>query len=416
MVRRVLMVAYHYPPVQVSSGIQRSLKFSTYLRDLGWQPSVLTIHPRAYARRSDNQLREIPADVPVRRAFGLDTSRHLALLGRYPLLLALPDNWSSWWLGGVWSGLAMIRRNRPDVIWSTYPIATAHLIAYTLHRITGIPWVADCRDSMTEENYPTPPRRRRVYQWLERKVVEHAARVVFTTPGAVRMYAERYPDVPASRWSVIANGFDEENFRSAASAGPAPSADDEITLVHSGVLYPSERDPRPFFDALAGLRDDGWLSSNKVRVRLRATGYDRIYRDMIEAKGLASFVSLEPTIAYDQALAEMLGAQGLLIFQAANCNHQIPAKLYEYFRAGRPILALTDPAGDTAAEMRQAGVDSIARLDDRDDIRAALMRFVGQIREQRAPVPTLETVRSYSREAKSGELAVLLDEVSSTAA
>ena len=162
VVKRILMIAYHYPPVQISSGIQRTLKFSTYLGPLGWQSSVLSVATRAYSHTSDNQVCEIPADVRVQRAFALDTSRHLAVKGRYPLLLALPDNWSTWWLGGVTSGLAMIRRARPDVIWSTYPIATAHLSGLTLHRLTGIPWVADCRDSMTEENYPTPTLRRKV--------------------------------------------------------------------------------------------------------------------------------------------------------------------------------------------------------------------------------------------------------------
>ena len=77
--RRVLLIAYHYPPVKISSGIQRTLKFSAYLRENGWEPMVLTISPRAYEQTSDDQIAEIPEGMVVERAFGLDTSRHLAI-------------------------------------------------------------------------------------------------------------------------------------------------------------------------------------------------------------------------------------------------------------------------------------------------------------------------------------------------
>ena len=81
--RKLLMVAFHYPPIRGSSGVHRTLKFSRYLPSLGWQPIVLTAHPRAYASVGDEQLSEIPAEVPVERAFALDTARHLSIRGAY---------------------------------------------------------------------------------------------------------------------------------------------------------------------------------------------------------------------------------------------------------------------------------------------------------------------------------------------
>ncbi len=147
--RRVLMVAYHFPPMRGSSGVQRTLKFAQYLPQSGWQPLVLSAHKRAYDNPGDDQLADIPADVPVRRAFALDSGRHLAVRGRYAGFLALPDRWVSWCLGAIPAGLALARRHRPQVIWSTYPIATAHLIGLALHKMTGLPWVADMRDPTT---------------------------------------------------------------------------------------------------------------------------------------------------------------------------------------------------------------------------------------------------------------------------
>lgn len=86
---------------------------------------VLSAHPRAYANSGDNQLCDIPSDVVVQRAFALDTSRPLSYKGRYPSFLALPDRWVSWLAGAGPAGVRLVRKYRPEVIWSTYPIATA---------------------------------------------------------------------------------------------------------------------------------------------------------------------------------------------------------------------------------------------------------------------------------------------------
>jgi hypothetical protein len=107
----------------------------------------------------------------------------------------------------------------------------------------------------------------------------------------------------------------------------------------------------------------------------------------------------------------MLTADGLLIFQASNCNHQIPAKLYEYFRAMRPIFALTDPRGDTAGAMRTIGIDSIARMEDMRHIKTELLSFLDLIHQGRAPVPRKSDVASFSRHARAGDLAGLMDSV-----
>src|SRR5204863_7150606 len=103
-------------------------------------------------------------------------------------------------------------------------------------------------------------------------------------------------------------------------------------------------------------------------------------------QGLDDIVFLEPAIPYRDALAEMLAADGLLIFQAANCNHQIPAKIYEYLRARRPMLILTDAAGDTAAVVRAAGIDTMAPLDSAEAIERLLVDFIERIRAGRAPI------------------------------
>ncbi|MCQ8103110.1 glycosyltransferase [Methylomonas sp. SURF-2] len=413
--KNVLMIAYHFPPVRVSSGIQRTLKFTTYLLEHGWCAQVLTVDPRAYEKCSSDQLQEVPQQVTVKRAFALDTARHLSFKGRYSRWMALPDRWISWCLGGFFSGLMLIRRNKPRVIWSTYPIATAHLLGFLLHRATGIPWIADFRDSMTENDYPDDPLQRRVYRWIERQTINHCSRAVFTTPGAIRMYKQRYPDIADERWVLIPNGFDEENFvnaeRSQAFKDVLLSKPNKIVLLHSGVIYPSERDPSHFFFALAELKQFNQIKADQLRIILRATGHDALLQRMIDECDLKDIVFLEPGIAYEMALAEMLAVDGLLIFQASNCNHQVPAKIYEYLRAGKPILALTDPVGDTAGVLFEAGLNEVVALDDKESIKKIFVRFIDGIQQKSVKLASKQTIEMHSRRYGANVLADALNSI-----
>jgi glycosyltransferase involved in cell wall biosynthesis len=412
MVKRVLMVAYHYPPFLGSSGIQRTLKFSQYLPQYDWEPVVLTVHPRAYANTTDDQIGEISDQVTVHRAFALDTSRHLSIMGRHLRMLALPDRWVSWWFGAVPAGLRLIRKYRPDVIWSTYPIATAHLIGLTLHRLTEIPWVADLRDPMTDEDYPSNRLTKRVYEWIERATITHCTKAICTTPGTVRLYQGRFPHIPTSRFGLIENGYDEENFAQAPGGRHGGDMSDRpFVLVHSGVIYPSERDPTHLFQALATLSEQGRISAQNFKLILRAAGHDEYLTKLINEHRIGPLVCLAPPIPYRDALCEMLSVDGLLVLQASNCNNQIPAKIYEYLRAQRPILALTDPQGDTAAALKNAGISTIARLDSKKEIMDSLVHFLGLARRNEAPIASLDKVLANSRQSRSIELARTFDMV-----
>lgn len=411
-VKRVLMIAYHFPPVRGSSGVQRTLKFCRYLPEYGWEPMVLTVDQLAYPATDAGQLAEIPQGMVLKRTFALDTARHLAICGRYPYWLALPDRWASWCVSAVIAGLRLIREYRPTVLWSTYPIATAHAVGLMLHRLSGLPWVADLRDSMTEDSYPSDPRIWRAFRWIEKQTVERASRVAFTTPGALRMYRERYPSLPPERWTLIANGYDEENFRAAERAVSPPSrrSGNRLVLVHSGVLYRSERDPSAFFAAIAELVRNGKISVEGLEIILRASGDEAYYQQILHQQEIAEIVKLKPALPYREALEEMLRADGLLLFQAASCNHQIPAKLYEYLRAQRPVLALTDPAGATACALREAGAGRMVRIDSREEICDGLLAFLHDIRTigNKAAV---HKVWQYSRQARTGELAQAFDTI-----
>ena len=414
--KKILMIAYHFPPLAGSSGIQRTLRFVQHLPDLGWQPVVLTASVNAYERTSADLMNDLPEGTVLRRAFALDAARHLQIWGRHFAWTARPDRWISWKFFAVRQGLKLIKRFKPALIWSTYPIATAHIIALALHRKTGIPWIADFRDPMAHEGFPADPLTWQRFAEIEAAAMRNARFCVFTTQGAARMYRERYPDF-AHKVVVLENGYDEASFRAALSEPPAlkpaelsqSTARKPLILLHSGIVYASERDPTQLFTVLGRLLVEGLLSPADLRVRFRAAVHEKLILDLAERCGAQDFIELCPPLPYGQALAEMMSVDALLVLQASNCNAQIPAKIYEYLRAGRPILGLTDPAGDTASVLHQAGLRDIARLDSEDEITAILPAFLTACRQGSAQLPLASAVQQASRQGRSEALAALLN-------
>ena len=410
MSKRVLMIAFHFPPLTGSGGIQRTLRFVQHLPQFGWQPLVLSAHPRAYEHTGDDLAREVPVGTVVRRAFALDAARQLAFRGRYIGTLARPDRWATWRFDAVRQGMKMIREFKPEVIWSTYPIATAHLIGAELQRRSGVPWVADFRDPMAQDGYPQDPVTWRQFDAIEKLALQRAALSVFATPGAATLYRKRYPAC-AARVVEIENGFDEESFAAAEAAQPvvAPLTPGAVTLLHSGIVYPDERDPTQLMAALRRLRLSGVIAPGRFGIRFRASAHDELLHRLARDHGVEDLIETRPPMPYREALHEMRCADGLLVMQAANCNEQIPGKLYEYLRAGRPILCLSNVAGDTAGLVRRSGLDTIAPLDSVDAIVASVARFLDQVRSGRAPRPAADFVEGASRLGRTRELAHHLD-------
>ena len=406
--KHALMVAFHFPPQTGSSGVQRTLSFSKRLQAQSWQPLVLSANPRAYATHNPAQLASLPSDLVVCRAFALDTKRHLGFGGRYSELMALPDRWISWWGHGVLAGLRLIHRHKPSVLWSTFPIATAHLIALTLHRLTGLPWIADFRDPMLQPAHPESPRQRRIYGWLEKQTLQRCRFAVFTTDNARNAYRKRFPEIDPAKFHVIENGYDEDDF-AASTNGLVPTVNERTTLLHSGVLYDAGRNPEQFLAALAQLKAAGAIDTS-LRVVLRAPGDIAGTTAKVKKHGVEDIVEVLPPVPYRDALHEMLSADGLLIFQGTPYNNQIPAKIYEYFRARKPILGLVDAAGETAGVLRGAGFHDMAPIDDSVALAPAIANFVAAIRNGSAHRASEELVARSSRTHKAVQLAQLFDE------
>jgi glycosyltransferase involved in cell wall biosynthesis len=389
------------------------LRFAEHLPAYGWTPYVLTATQQAMAQTDRATLRDIPREISVTRSFALDAARHLAIRGRYPRRFAIPDRWSSWIPFAIRDACRLIDRERIDAVWTTYPIASAHQIGNWVHRLRGRAWVADFRDPMAQDGYPTDPVVWRSFERIEREVARRASILTFTSPGARDLYAERYGSLAKPpRFALIMNGYDESSFAEADTLD-IPSAnlqrDGPLVLLHSGVVYPSERDPNQLFAALASLRTRGCISPVALRIRFRASSHESMLDSLAVRHGVRDLIELLPPIPYRDALSEMRAADGLLVLQAANCNGQIPAKIYEYLRAQRPILALADPAGDTARFMASLGSPYTASLEDAAAIESVLELYLHALRTGEGSIVSKAKVDAFSRRRLTEELSKLLE-------
>jgi hypothetical protein len=410
--KKALMIAFHFPPQAGSSGILRTLNFAKYLPANGWMPIVLAANPRAYEECRDDLLASIPSDTKVIRAFALDAARHLGIKRKYPSIFALPDRWSTWWFGGVLAGLKAIRKEKPSVLWSTYPITSAHLIGATLARWTGLPWVADFRDPMINGDYPSERLQRRSWQWLESLVMRNATRCVFTTGRAAELYQNRYPEA-AGKCVVIENGYDEEAFLDNVPLRMGVD-DDQLFMLHSGIIYPRDRDPKDFFAAIASLIEAGKLERKRLKIRFRAPHHGDEVAALARSQGLSDVVDIAPPIPYREAIGEMIGSDLLLVFQGTHFNSQIPAKIYEYLRTGRPILGLVDQFGDTATQLRLFEEISLANISDQLEISTVFQKWSDRRKSPNylaAQQRNISLVKRYSRASHTEKLAALFDEL-----
>ena len=225
------------------------------------------------------------------------------------------------------------------------------------------------------------------------------------------MYRERYPWLAAEKCALVPNGYDDEDFEGIEpAAAHEPATNRLLRLLHLGLLYPEERDPRPFFRAIARLKKEGRVSPQTLRIDLRASGYESMYVQMIRDFGVDGIVNLLAPLPYREALRDAAEADGLLLFQAANCDHQIPAKAYEYLRLRRPILALTSGTGDTAVLLRSTGGATIVDLAGEEAIYRALPDFLAAVARGEHSLPNESAARQYSRRNQAREVAQYLSE------
>ena len=387
--RHALFVTFQYPPDASSSGVLRTLKYTRHLAEHGWRVTVLSVATSAYETVDAATLADIPASVRVVRTPYLDTRKHLAVRGRYLALAALPDRFIGWLPWAVAAGVRIAQSDPFDLIYSTSPPATAHLVAWRLARRLHKPWVADFRDPWFEDppepGAPAGNIFRGIDRRLEAGVVAGARHVVASTESLRDLLAARHGLLDGAKFGFIPNGYDEADFAPVAGdPSAALSKHEHMSIVHAGSINPDFRDPIPLLRALRSAADQGLLDLDRIRLRFLGGGAhaeSAALRHAIDENGLVDVVQILPRVPYAQALAELARADVLLLLQASEDTRAlVPAKLYEYLRMGKPVLALTLP-GESSALLARTGGGVVVDPADGAALVQALGRLYGLWRE-----------------------------------
>jgi glycosyltransferase involved in cell wall biosynthesis len=358
---------------------------------------------------------QIPSTCRIVRTRFLNTKRHLSVLRRYPALLAVPDTWIGWLPWGIAAGRRVAASDPFDLVYSTSPHATSHLIAWRIARHAKRPWVTDFRDPWYEEiperGAPSGPVFRSIDRWLERQVIEQCQRTVTSTVGLRDTFRLRYPREASDKFVAILNGYDEADFIALPDAAAAGT---RLTIVHAGTINAEFRDPRPFFAALRRCLDEGRVGSDDLRIRFLGGGPFTAAPEVlatVQRLGLERMVEFLPRVPYAQSLLELADADLLLLLQSSpDTASLVPAKLYEYLRTQKPVIALV-PAGATGEILAKVNggwaVDPNDALALHATVAEILRRWrAGTLLDARADLALL---RQFDRKSLAAELAALFD-------
>ncbi len=381
--RKVLLLTYHFPP-SAAAAVHRMLGLVRFLPRFGWQPIVVAPPRIHYEPEDASLLDQVPPGTPVVRVpLGGKLLRYLAPSGH--------------WLPRAWRACRQIvREQRPEAVITSSPPGCIHYLGLGLQARYGLPWLTCFRDPWVANFHE---RSSALFDRLgERLVVRRASCIVANTPLGMEGLRRAYPE-QADKIVTITNGFDPPEL-------PAPAAPrgETLTLLHAGELYHG-RDPRGLLDALAQRREEQRL----VFVgRQTEAQYDLAAE--VRRRGLEAHVELAGQVSYAEALARMRQADILLLLHRPGFLISVPAKLYEYLRAGRPVLALAEPDSDIGWVLRQSSVlHRIAAPHDGAGIRRALAELVAEVRRGAPVVADPRALECFTREHMARLFARCLD-------
>lgn len=409
--KKVLVIAYHYPPLG-GGGVFRTLKFTKYLPEFGFQPYVLTVKNPMYRTKDPTLLREIPAVAKVYRTFSFE---HRIL--RAPRLLHLnlkwfhiPDENTGWFPFAARQGKKIIEKENIDIIYATAPIKTSLLIGCWLKKKTGKPLVVDYRDPWTQNvfiKYPTKLHRR-IEEKMEKLVLATADHVIVTTEPMRLKLVEKYPFIKG-KIETITNGFDPDDFDGLTRR----DSKEKFIITYTGYLY-GLRTGKYFFTALKELLEEKTGMQSKIQV-LFAGPPSRQASHFIEELGLQNVVKLLGYKSHRETLQLMVNSDVLLLIIAAEESYDkktgplmVPGKIFEYFGAKRPILAVI-PKGIAAEMIRSTKTGVIVSPRDTGSIKQAILKLFQDWKKGKLVMES--NVFEYDRKVLTAKLAKVFQHV-----
>jgi hypothetical protein len=426
--KRVLVIAYYWPP-SGGSGVQRWVKFVKYLPSEGWEPVVFAPLNADYPSLDPSFEAEVPSGVEVLRgpiwepyaayrsltgakstevteiSSGKKTfKQRLSLWIRANLFV--PDPRVGWVKPSVKRLKKYLQEHPVDVIVTTGPPHSVHLIGQKLHKALGTPWIPDFRDPWSRMYYlkylPMTSCTWRRLRAMEQAVLDECTTVLTCTP----LIQEEFQAQTSTPIACITNGFDEEDFR-----GPAPQPDGHFNVTHTG-LFAADGNPFVLWKVLGEMAQKNHSFREMLRIRLVGK-VDREVLEAAKAAGLeGALVALGPQ-DHASAVREQRSASVLILPLRNDPQYRpiLPGKLFEYLAARRPVLGIGQTDGAMARVLSETRAGVTAGWEDAAAIRSFLEEAWRQHCARGVPF-TAGAIDPYSRRATAHALAALLDQVS----
>ncbi|SKC34971.1 Glycosyltransferase involved in cell wall bisynthesis [Bacteroidales bacterium WCE2008] len=424
--KRVLIITYYWPP-SGGSGVQRWVKFSKYLPSQGWQPVIYTPENPDMPSIDQSLYSDIPGEAEIikrpiteiysiyRRISGnkgggevnpinsqkktLKQKLMLAIRGN----LFIPDPRISWLKPSVRFLKKYLREHPVDVIVSTGPPHSMHLIAREVSKATGIPWVADFRDPWTRMFYfkhlALSDWARKKHEKLEKMVLDDASAVVAVSP----LVQEEFKTMTGNRIELVTNGYDPEDF------GQVVEPDGHFNIVHTG-LFASDGNPETLWKVLSDLCREDARFADQLRIRLVGKN-DTMILDSIHAAGLERNLVDLGYRDHTVAVREQMGSTMLILPLRKEPEYRatLPGKLFEYLGSQRPVLGIGQTDGAMARILADTGAGETFEWDDEAGIRTyVLKRWEKFLAGDDDSVPD-NNIEQYSRKATARKMAALLE-------
>ena len=415
--KRVLIITYYWPP-SGGGGVMRWLKMSKYLPEAGWKPVIYTPENPDAPVVDESLLSEIHPETetiktPIWEPYGIfrkltgkkkdekfqvgyisdasegDWKNRLSVFIRGNFLI--PDPRKFWVRPSVKFLTNYLKENPVDLIVSTGPPHSMHLIALALKKKTDIPWIADFRDPWSGiyfyDKLRLTRRGDKKHRKLELKVLENANSVVTVSPD----WAKNLEKISGRKVEVVNNGYDPADFENL----PVPS-ESEFAVGHFGA-FNADRNPVLLWKALGELAKENDELKDKLKIRLIGETGDPVIREIRE-NGLENNLIRIGHLPHREGLEELAKSQILLLpnIIAPDAKGVIPGKLYEYLALKRPVLAIGETDSDIAAIISETNAGITLDFNDFDGMKTVLKNYFKRYLENKLKVQS-SGIEQFSR-------------------
>lgn len=437
--KRVLIISYYWPPTG-GSGVQRWVKFAKYLPQEDWQPVIYTPENPEQLAVDASLEAEVPSEAEVIRTRITEpyalykkvlrrsghskeavevnpvNAQNKSFLQKAAMWVRgnffRPDPRCLWIRPSVRYLKKYLEEHPVDLIVTTGPPQSMHMIGLRLAKETGLPWVADFRDPWTKIFYfkhlSMTPATERWHKKMEKAVLDEASAVVAVSP-LVQQEFQAMTDTPVE---LITNGFDECDFPSEKDTEAYGGPDKDFTITHTG-LFAADGNPTVLWDVLREKYQADDDFRKRLRIKLIGKNDEQILK-ALKDRGLQEALTDMGYQPHSVAVEQQRKASILILPLRKEPEYKavLPGKLFEYMASERPVLGIGQPDGAMAMILGEAKTGTVLDWDDKKGISEYIEKCWKMHLEGRLTTEGADISR-FTRRSTTRQMAGLFDRLTS---